>query len=182
MDINQRIELIDRLATVNGSTFISIDTEVVPLMNSTLPSNVPGAPRQPNPQYGRVVKRSKGNVVMVFQNKRVHGYKNMVDRRLVKEGKRPEQFQLSPRRWGTRIPNMPLVVHNNEYYLEVIFLKPGVVKYFLDGRPISLDRVMGLRDQQPPHQGGLNDKVILRVFSFDSLRRIKIGRETMTFP
>lgn len=175
MDINQRIELIDRMAEVNGNSIISLDTQVVPLMNSTLGS------RQPNPDYGHTIKCQTGSSVMVFQNKRVHGYRNMVHRRLIKEGLRPDAFRLSPRRWGTRIPNMPLVVHNHEYYLEMIYLRPGRVQYYVRGEPVDVSEVRGLRGATPPEQGGLSDKVILRVFKFSSIRRIKINGEVIEF-
>lgn len=162
--------LIKMLEAVNGMTFISIDTCVEPIMDKMLDR----AAGIRNPHYGRVRKEQKDSVVMVFQNKRVNGYENMVKRRLEAEGKDPESFVLSPRRWGERIPNMPLVVHNNEYYLEVIFLRPGPVQYFLDDQPVNEDRIIGLRYPEPPEQGGLERKVQLRCFSFNSLRRIKI--------
>lgn len=162
--------LIDLLADVNGNTFISVSTDTHPIMNKTIGGK--GTPD--NPHYGRIIKRQTGSSVMVFQNKRVNGYENMVARRLVAEGKDPQTFELGHRRWGQRVPNMPLVVHNGEYYLEVIFLRPGPVEYLLDGKPIALNDIIGLRDTQPPEQGGLSKKVQLRVISFDSIRHLLI--------
>lgn len=166
--------LIEMLKAVNGMSFISIDTEVVPEMNSTMGRGT----NLRNPHYGRVVKRQTGSVVMAFQNKNVNGYEQMVQRRLAAEGKDPFDFELSPRRWGKRIPNMPLVEHEGEYYLEVIFLKPGQVEYLLDGEVVPEDRIIGLRNYGKPEQGGLTNKVPLRVFSFTSIRRIKIDGNT----
>lgn len=178
MNLNQAIELIDALKNVNGATFITIDTVTVPTISRTIPGVYP---KTPNPFYGAVEKRQLNSSVMVFQNKRIHGYANMVERRLVQEGKDPTTFELSARRWGKRIPNMPLVLHNGAYYLEVIFLRPGRVEYTHNGQVISKDQIIGLTESTPAHQGGLDNKVQLRVFSFDSLRRISINGQEMHF-
>ena len=166
----QKQILLDLLADVNGSTFISVSTDTIPMMNKTTGGE--GTPD--NPHYGRIIKRQTGSSVMAFQNKRINGYQSMVRRRLVAEDKDPDSFVLSPRRWGERVPNMPLVVHNGEYYLEVIFLRPGPVEYLLDGKPIALSSIIGLRDYTPPEQGGLDRKVQLRVINFDSIRHLLI--------
>lgn len=166
--------LIEMLKAVNGMTFISIDTEVVPEMNSTMGKGT----NLKNPHYGRVVKRQTGSVVMVFQNKTVNGYEQMVQRRLAAEGKDPFDFELSPRKWGKRLPNLPIVQNGDEYFLEVIFLKPGKVEWVLDGEVVPEERIIGVRRYGKPEQGGLDNKVQLRAFSFTSLRRIKIDGNT----
>ncbi len=171
--------LLHLLANVNGNTIITLDTIVVPEMNRT----IGGVGTDPNPHFGRILKGQIGSSVMVFQNKLVNGYRSMVQRRLVKEGKDPESFVLSPRRWGTRVPNMPVVEHEDKLYMEVIFLTPGEVVYYLDGYPIEREDIVGLRRYgYNPEQGGLKNKVQLRCFDFDSIHRITINGHTYYFP
>lgn len=164
--------LIELLKSVNGASFVSIDTCTVPAMNKTLSGR--GANAVLNPHYGRVTKVMEGANVMVFQNKNINGYEAMVNRRLVQEGKDPAGFELGPRKWGTRLENLPIVEHNGGYYLEVIFLKPGKSQYLLDGQPIAVDEILGMRPAADPEQGGVDNKVIIRTFSFDSITQIKI--------
>lgn len=170
--------LIELLKSVNGASFISIDTTTIPAMNKTLGGR--GASAIPNPHYGRVVKVMTGAVVMVFQNKLANGYENMVHRRLIAEGKDPASFVLGPRKWGQRLENLPIVEHNGQYYLEVIFLKPGPVQYFLDGHVIDPDLIQGMREPavDETQQGGLENQVFIRSFKFDSITKIKIDGNT----
>lgn len=152
---------------VNGATFITIDTE----------TNVKLKGGKKNIQQGRVTKRVTGSNVMVFQNKKTNGYDSMVKRRLEKEGKDPTSFELSPRTWGTRLQGVPFVEHNGKYYLEVIFLHSGDVEYLLDGQPIDPDKIDGLPPRGPEgKQGGLEDKVIIRTYSVESIKAITIDR------
>lgn len=155
---------------VSGSSFVGIDTVV----------DVKLKGGKSNPHKNRVTKRTTGSSVMVFQNKNINGYKAMVERRLGKEGKNASAFKLKPRQWGNRIPNTPFIEHekNGEvnHYLEVIFLKAGEVQYLLDGKPVNKDDIIGLN---PPKvdadsQGGLNDKVIVRSYKLNSIRKIRI--------
>lgn len=172
MKENRTQILMNLLAEVNGASFISIDTITTPILNKTI---VGSKPRVDNPHYGMIKKHQTGSVVMAFQNKNVNGYEAMIRRRLIEEGKDPATFVLGERRWGTRIPNMPVVQHNDSYYLEVIFLRPGEVTYTLNGRPINVSEIIGLREASKPEQGGLSNTVIIRTIEFDSIKRIKIG-------
>lgn len=158
-------EIIEN-SEINGTTFISIDTETV----------VPLTGGKKNPMQGRVTKRVTGSNVMVFTNKNSNGYENMVNRRLVQEGKDPESFELQPRKWGTRIPNSPIIEHKDALYLEVIFLKAGVVQYYLDGSEIRISDIEGLASKQESEQGGLDNKVIIRTFAFESIKKIRINK------
>lgn len=154
---------------VNGATFIAISTETDPRLKGG----------KANPFIGHTTKVMTGANVMVFQNKRVSGYNEMVQRRLGKEGKNPDSFKLSPRTWGHRLPDMPFVEHKGSYYLEVIFLKSGEVHYEVDGVKTSEDQIQGLnKDKQEAHQGGLNDKVIIRTFKIDSIKSITVNHQT----
>lgn len=159
------------LENVNGATFISIDTSTEPKLTGG----------KKNAYKGRVRKIMTGANVMVFQNKNSSGYDNMVKRRLVKEGKAPESFNLSPRSWGTRLPNTPIVEHKGSYYLEVIFLNKGDVHYEVDGVVTDPATITGLQGYEgEARQGGLNDKVIIRTFKIDSLTSITINKQTYT--
>jgi hypothetical protein len=159
------------LSTVNGATFISMDT-------TTTPTLLGG---KANPMKGRIRKHNTGANIMVFQNKASNGYDNMVKRRLEKEGKEGASFKLSPRKWGTRVPNLPIVEHKGAQYLEVIFLKSGHTSYTLDGDYIDAADIQGLNDSKPEGtQGGLNDKVIIRTFKVASIDRLKVGGKQYT--
>ena len=157
------------LADVNGATFISIDTVTIP--------DLLGGKK--NPLKGRVRKIMKGANVMVFQNKNLNGYQEMVRRRLIKEGKDPETFQLKPRRWGVRIDGTPFVEHKGNYYLEVIFLHTGETWYEVDGVKTNPEDIEGLRlDKKEGEQGGLseNNKVIIRTFKLESITRLVVNK------
>ena len=155
---------------VNGNSIISIDTETTLKLRGG----------KKNLQQGRVTKRQIGSTVMIFQNKLSNGYDNMVKRRLEKEGKDPSSFELGPRTWGSRLPNLPIVEHNGQYYLEVIFLHPGEVKYYLDGKEVSKNTIQGLIESTSGDQGGLDNKVIIRTFKIDSITKMKIDHNIIT--
>ncbi len=161
-------QLIAAVANVSGASFIGLDT----LTEVKLTGG------KKNPQQGRVTKRMVGASVMVFQNKNSSAYEAMVQRRLVAEGKDPANFVLSPRTWGTRIPNLPIVEHQKDgqdkYYLEVIFLKPGETEYRIDCAPCRPEDIQGLPESTAGEQGGLDDKVIIRTFAADSITEIRI--------
>jgi hypothetical protein len=160
--------LAEVLSSVNGNSIISISTM----------TNVKLRGGKKNPMQGRVKKRTMGSNVMVFQNKRTNGYGNMVKRRLEAEGKSAESFQLSPRTWGQRITNTPFVEHKGNYYLEVIFLRAGQVDYFLDGNIIDPSEIEGFPSQpEEGKQGGLDNKVIVRSYSVDSIFDITINKQ-----
>ena len=158
-------------ANVNGNSFISIDTMTIPKLKGG----------QKNPLQGKVKKVMVGANVMVFQNKNSNGYDNMVKRRLIKEGKDAENFNISERKWGTRVPNFPVVEHKGNYYLEVIFLKKGKVTYFVNGIPTLPEDIEGLDYKEEGKQGGLDNKVIIRDYKFENILSLKINQETYTF-
>lgn len=158
------IDLKPIFENVTGASFVTIDTETVPKLSGG----------KANPHQNRITKRCTGLNVMVFSNRKTNGYEAMVHRRLQAEGKNPASFVLSERRWGTRIPNLPIVTHNGAQYLEVIALKVGKVEYFLDGKPIAKEAVQGLEDKVESAQGGLENSVVIRDFKAESLRAVRI--------
>lgn len=157
--------LINAVAAIQGGSFIGIDTHT----DVTLTGG------KSNPQQGRVTKRMTGATVMAFTNQNVNAYKEMVQRRLTKEGKSPSAFVLHERKWGVRIPNMPIVEHKGAYYFEVIFLKPGQVEYLLDGIVVPSSAILGLPVAREAVQAGLDDKVVLRDFKCESITELRIN-------
>lgn len=153
------------LANLSGGTFVGMDTETVPTLKGG----------KKNPMQGRVTKRMTGATVMCFSNTETNAYENMVRRRLEKEGKNADSFTLSPRAWGERIPGTAFVEHNGKHYLEAIFLRSGTVEYFLDGVNIDPAKIEGLQDKQEGDQGGLDNKVIIRTFSLDSVTALRVN-------
>lgn len=165
--------LIEAFSNVNGTSFIGMDTCTIPTLTGG----------KSNPMKGRVTKVMTGASLMVFQNKLSNGYENLVRRRLIAEGKNPD-FEVGPRAWGERMPNLPIVTHTGKdgilkYYLEVIFLRAGTVEYFFEGKPISRAAIVGLTDNPDDggHQGGLTDKVIIRTFAADSITKIRVDHQ-----
>jgi hypothetical protein len=147
--------------------FVGIDSETVPTLKGG----------KKNPMKGRVTKQVIGSLVQVFGNVKTNGYGNMVARRLVAEGKDPEEFELGALAWGERIPGTCFIQHKGEFYVQVIFQKAGVVSYFLDGQPINKDKIEGLDEREPSEdsQGGLENKVIVRTFKLSSLLAVRAG-------
>jgi hypothetical protein len=154
---------------VLGASFVGLDTLTIPTLKGG----------KSNPMQGEVAKFNEGSSVMVFQNKNSNGYENMVMKRLIAEGKNPESFELGKRAWGTRIEGTPLIEHKGEYYLEVIFLKSGVVSYYHEGKEIHKNEVIGLEDKEEGHQGGLDNKVIIRTFKIASLISVRINSKVI---
>lgn len=168
------------LADINGVEFASIDTITTVTLNKTTGGR--GTPA--NPHYGRVLKRCESMSVMVYTHKTSNAYENMVKRRLAKEGQDPEQFELSERKWGERVGDSCFIKHVKDgvekRYLEVIFLHgPKHVEYLLDGKRIAKEDVIGLKEAavNPDSQGGLEDKVILRTYSVESVKRIRTDKK-----
>lgn len=162
-------QLIAAVTNVSGATFIGMDT----LTEVTLTGG------KKNPQQGQITKKMLGASVMAFTNQNTNGYDAMVRRRLTAEGKDPNNFKISERAWGVRVPNMPIVEHTKDgvtnYYLEVIFLRPGSVEYFLNGSHIDEADIVGLpKTPENKGQGGLDNSVILRCFSADSITELRI--------
>lgn len=160
----QASTLYTALQNVSGASFVGFDSLTVVALKGG----------KKNPMQGRVTKRMTGAQVMVFQNKNINGYEAMVQRRLAAEGKDPASFELGQRAWGERVPNMPIVEHKGNTYMEVIFLKPGNSVFLLDGAPIAKQDIEGLEDKAEGAQGGLDNKVVIRTFAADSITELRV--------
>lgn len=156
-------------SNVSGNSIIGLSTSTKPVLTGG----------KKNPMIGRVTKIMEDASVMVFQNKNSNGYENMVNRRLLKEGKNLETFKVGSRTWGKRVENTPIVTHEDKEYLEVIFLSPGKVRYELDGVSIDSSKIVGLPTKSTATQGGLDNTVVIRTFSKESITKIKIGGYTI---
>ncbi len=158
--------LANLLDDINGATFIGIDTE----------TSVKLKGGKGNPLQGKVTKKTLGASVMVFTNANSSAYGDMVKRRLVKEGKDPESFELGKRAWGERIKGTPFIEHKEQKYLEAIFLNSGKSEYFVDGIKTPKEDIEGLPvvKVNEESQGGLEDKVIIRTFKVDSIIGMRI--------
>lgn len=164
---------------IKGGTFVGLDTETVEKLKGG----------KSNPFQGRITKRVTGSTVMVFGNTESNAYENMVKRRLQKEGKDPEDFQLKPRAWGQRIAGTAFVEHKGEHYIEVIFMHAGDVEYFLDGKPLDTTN-MGTESRwlevpaqtvNPNAQGGLSEenRVVIRTYKLDSIIAVRAKGEEL---
>lgn len=177
------MKILQQLTQFKGSQIVGMDTLV----------KIGLAGGQSNPQQGRVTKLMEGSLVMLFKNGT--GYKNMVNRRLKKQAEEgvfltvdlftilanPE-WTPGPRPWGERVKDTPFISHKGKMYLECIFLKAGKVKYFLDGVEIPKDQIVGLKEKEEGHQGGLTNKVIVRTFAIDSILKIRKSKREMLGP
>lgn len=169
------------LSSVEGCTFAALDTVTVPALSGG----------KANPFKGKVAKHCLGHRVMLFTNQKSNAYLNKVRRHLEREGKNPDSFELSPRRWGERIPNSPFVQHNGKHYLECVFLEAGESEYralesftFPTGdklqehttQPdeiIPKDYIIGLPDKSGSEHQGLDDQVIVRTYAIESIVAIR---------
>jgi len=156
---------------INGGTFISITTSTA----------VKLAGGKKNPLQGMVRKITTGTNVMIFQNKVQNGYENMVERRLIAEGKNPSTFVLGPRVWGTRLPDTPFIEHKGNHYLEVITLRTGEVHYEVKGVRTATNFIVGLPDEPiDPNQGGLDNTVKIRAYNVNSITSMVVDKNEYT--
>ena len=168
------------METATEKAFQNLTGNTIAAVTTITPVKLLGG--KSNPLQGRVTKLVETGQVMVFANQKSNGYKNMVCRRLEKEGKNPEQFQLGKRVWGKRISGTPFVEHKGNKYLEVIYLQtPKRVQYLLDGRRVDKESIQGMPKKSAQeiagNQGGLDigDKVIIRTYNLDNIISVKTG-------
>lgn len=169
-------QLKEVLSTVNGATFAGIDTAVGVKLKGG----------KKNPMQGRVTKHTTGSNVILYANTDDSPYKAMVQRRMEAEGKDPSTFELKPRAWGVRDGKTPIILHNDKAYLEVIFIKGGKSQYFLDDEPIAKEDIEGMDDEpveteaSKASQGGIEDKVVIRTYSLDSIKELRLMGQAIT--
>jgi hypothetical protein len=158
--------------SIVSGTIIAFDSQtVVPLLGG-----------KSNPMLGRVFKHMTAAQAMVFGNVNSSAFVNMVRRRLILEGKDPNDYQPSERKWGTRIKGTAFVENKGEYYVEVLFLRPGNVVYYYNGQVIDKSEIIGFnpRDPSEESQGGLSNKVYIRTFKLASLISVRAFKQAWT--
>lgn len=155
---------------IKGCTFAGLDTFT--------PIKLRGG--KSNPQIGQIFKSNVGSNVMLAAN-----YEAMINRRLEAEGV-DQNFTISPLKWGERIEQTPLIFHNDEVYLQTIFIKSGTVSYFQNLTEIAQDSIVGFpTPPQAPVQAGLENKVIVRTYNIRHIQALRMigGRyENLTHP
>ena len=129
-----------------------------------------------NPLQGKVTKTTTGSKVLVSVGGDQSLYENKIKQQMQQEGKDPLEFQLKPRAWGTRVDNTPIIFHKDKYYLECLFVSSGDTSYFVDGEQTDKDSIEGLPEVNVSEksQGGVENKIIIRTFSIDSIKAIKL--------
>lgn len=161
------------LAQVQGNTFLSMD-------NVTEPKLTGG---KKNPHQGRVVKKTVGNRVQIFTNKTKNAYEAMVNRRRQAEGNN-EPFAVAPLKWGTHLPNSPLIEHKGDLYLQVIFHEAGKSTYLLDGKEVDKSEIQGLPEPKGSGRQELSDEnqVVVRTFKLESILAMRMFGEEVGTP
>lgn len=170
------MDILEKLKDFKGSRIIGIDTE------STL--EVKG--KEHKVYEGRITKKTQGSVCMIFKSGT--GYFNMVNRRLVKEGLAKEdsqetkEFIPAKRKWGIRVKDTPFIEHKGNLYLEVIYLRKGNSKYFLDGFEVDFSEISSMlkKKSKSPEQGGLNNKVFVRSIRVSNIKGLRLNGESIT--
>lgn len=132
-----------------------------------------------NPMAGRVTKVTKNAVVIAYNNRKGSQYAAMVNDQLRAEGK-AATFKAQPPTWGSRVDGTPIVEHDGDQYVEVVVATPGNVVYLVDGIPTHPSRIVGLPPEpRPPKQGGVDHPVVLKRYSLESIKRMRIKGRTV---
>ena len=155
---------------INGASFVGFDTFTEVSLKGG----------KANEMQGKIQKITLASNVIVFSNKNVNGYEEMLKRRLISEGKNVENFHVKPRKWGCRLENAPIVENKGCYYFEVIFLHCGEDFYLYNGNPIDKKDIIGLDlEKEERKQNFLNsDLIVFRDYKITSIKRITINKET----
>jgi hypothetical protein len=158
--VMERAVLETLLANVDGCTFATLDAETFP---------VPG--------FRKVVT---GKRIILFTNKKVSGYENMVKRRLIEAGKNPADFVLGDLSWGHRIPSTPLIEHKGKVYLQCIELSEGEERFFTTVSGIEVNKAdIGLRERRTGQGLAKDDEILVSCYDLKHITRIALAGETI---
>jgi hypothetical protein len=121
---------------------------------------------------GTVYKRSIVNGMVNWK------YESSVNKQREREGLATD-FEAMPRKWGVRVDGTPFVEHKGKDYLELKVQNPLGHEY-VDAQGNALARE--LVEQYLPAKGasrqGVRREVMLRDYSFESLRAVAMRGET----
>lgn len=95
---------------INGITFVGFDMLTVPKLKGG----------KGNAHQGRITKLSTGYVGMIASNKVSSAYENMVNRRLLQEGKEAN-FEAGKLPWGQRVEGTCLIENKGQHYVQLLF-------------------------------------------------------------
>jgi hypothetical protein len=125
-----------------------------------------------------VKKITKGTRVILFTNKRVSGYEQMVRRRLLEAGQNPDNFVLGDLPFGERVPDTPLIFYRGVYYLQTIILEPGQSTGRIGNREVSLEGILPPRRTNQPLLP--ENQVHVATYKLSSIDRIALMGEVLT--
>ena len=146
------IEIETVIRRIKGCTFASLDAETV---------------------EKSLRRRTTGERVILFANKNVSGYENMVKRRLLASGKDPDSFHLGELPWGERLSGTPLIHHKGKYYLQTILVSAPSVEYFLGDTRVN-PLAFGVKPRVID-----GDKVVVQTYNVENIQRLTAMRETL---
>ncbi|AXH72534.1 MAG: hypothetical protein [Caudoviricetes sp.] len=171
------------LENVQNGQFAGIDMETIPKLRKTIKVEGFGGKTEtlPNMFYDNVTKVVTGARVFIGAS-----YEKMVQRRMeqmdIKSG---EKFTANKLPWGEHVEGgFPVIKHKDNYYLQVIFDSPGTTQYFFEGRLVDKEEIVGMPAVKPSDesQGGINNKIIIRTISFDSITKIRAAKQEFKAP
>lgn len=141
------------LERIKGCTFATLDTETSPK---------PG-----------IRKVTTGEQVILFTNKHKSGYEGMVRRRLEQLGKDPNSFSVSDLPWGERVPETPLILHKEKYYLQTVLLHPGNTVFYC-GDYVVNPEAFGIRERRTNQGLPKGKEVLVSCYRLDHIVRIAL--------
>lgn len=146
-----------------NAVFCSFDSVTEPKMTKTLVGTEGYTRADRNPHYGRVLKESKNNFIMLLTN--ADAYKKMVNKRLKAEAERTggkyKEFETA-QNWHTPIEGTPLLRKRNDdgsRYLKAIFAqKPENLLEAAKqmGLPVDAEDVAVLRGVNTGNYGNIS--------------------------
>lgn len=147
------------------------------IIHVTYRTNVVLAGGKKNEQQGRVEKVTT-TPAMLFSQANVFAYQDMVRRRQAKEGKDPIFIAKDPA-WEWKTINNGVVEYTNkenvtERYLKIIKTGRQRTQYFLDGIPVPVSQIIGLRESKSNEYQGVDQGIEVRVVKLSNLVRVSI--------
>lgn len=156
-------ELVILLSSQQGQKNLILTTVTDPKLKKT------------NNPFESVSKKSTSNVTINFD------YENEVNRQRVCENSE-NNFVKQPRKWGHRINDTCVVLHNNKYYIEVKVNKTFNTEY-IDNNNVSIDKEL-LREFMPAKSKAksqeLDKDVIIRDYSLSTITEVIMDGEKIT--
>jgi hypothetical protein len=152
-------ELLELLKNVKGNTFATITSRTEP------------AQKKESPFKHSLEKLSRVNICLGFH------YSNSVRNQEIREGMEGD-FQAKPRKWGQRIAGTPLVEHKGKFYLEAKIERSMGQLYLNNNKIINKNEINPFLKEltKPATQEHLEKIVILRDYSLENIKRIRIGK------